>query len=84
MSKDESPSAQDQLADRLQAFFSGLSGEGFTREQVVFAMVAASISGLSETFGEDQGKRVLAWFCDGFDGRPPHPGLAGMETKGRA
>jgi len=82
--KIEPPSAQEELADRLQVFVSGLAGEGFTREQVVFSMVAASINALSETFGEDQGKRVLTWFCHGFDGRPPHPGLAGMETKGRA
>lgn len=82
--KIEPPSAQDLLGDRLQTFVSGLAREGFSPEQVTFAMVAASINALSETFGEDQGKRVLNWFCHGFDGRPPHPGLAGMETKGRA
>lgn len=84
MSTNEDPSAQELLGAKLGDFVESLAREGFSREQVCFALVCVALTGLHETFGDAGGKRLLEWFMHGFNPTAPHPGLAGMETKGRA
>lgn len=84
MSNDESPSAQEMLGAKLGDVVESLAREGFSREQVVFALICISLTGLHETFGDAGGKRLLEWFMHGFNPAAPHPGLADLEVKGRA